>query len=107
MNTAVVGIEAQFLLPLRDNDGKPYSREDWDDLDERLAEFGGFTVIPEVSGWWRDDGEIYRDVSNIYVVDLTSWADMSQWLETVRWAQVRFRQIAIRIRVAGIPEILR
>lgn len=37
---------------------------------------------------------------------LASWTQLPQWLEVVRWARTKFRQEAIYVEVAGIPEII-
>ena len=35
-----------------------------------------------------------------------SWTQLADWLRLVRWAGQRFRQEAIYLEVAGLPEVL-
>ena len=107
MSIPVATIETQFQIPVTDNNGQQFPSADWEALEERLLEFGGGTVLAEIDGWWRDGGQVYRERSNRYLIDLESWEDLPRWLELVRWARERFGQIAIRIRVAGITDIIR
>lgn len=55
---------------------------------------------------WQSGERTYRDTSAQYVVSLTSWTQLPEWLLIVRWARTRFRQEAIYVKVAGIPEII-
>ena len=100
-------IETMFLVPVRDNDGVPFSLDDWAELELRLIQFNGFTVSTGVSGVWRSQsGEVHRDESKRYEVSLESWRAFPAWLEVVEWVRIKFRQEALYIRVAGTPEIL-
>lgn len=98
-------IETVVLVPVADNDGKRFSRQTWDTLEVKLAAFGGFTREPNVVGQWESAGRIYRDRSRRYVVVLTSWWQLGEWLAVVDWARAEFRQEALSVKVAGIPEI--
>jgi hypothetical protein len=99
-------IKTMFLVPTFDNRGRPFPRSFREQLEERLLEFGGFSALPGISGVWRAGDRIYRDVSDQYAVSLQSWKEMPRWLEMVAWVQWRFRQEAIYVEVAGVPEIL-
>lgn len=101
-------IKTLVLVPIRDNDGQPFSPADWDLLERKLLErFGGFTGGGMAEGAWSDDaGKVYRDVSRRYEVALSSWNQLPDWLDVVRWIRVHFRQIAVYVEVAGIPEII-
>lgn len=101
-------IKTLVLVPIRDNDGQPFSPADWDLLERKLLErFGGFTGGGLAEGAWSDEtGKVYRDVSRRYEVALSSWNQLPDWLAIVHWIRVHFRQIAVYIEVAGIPEII-
>lgn len=100
-------IKAVLLVPTRDNNGKAFKPKDWAALEDRLLQFGGVTRGPEVRGVWIDRGKTYYDKSRVYESFLSSWADFPRWLEIVRWAREHFRQEAMAIEVAGIPDIIR
>ncbi len=99
-------VKTMFLVPIRDNEGRPFPRSHWRELEQQLLQFGGFSRTTGVAGTWTDGGRIYRDTSRQYVVSLQSWTQIPAWLEIVRWARERFRQEAIYIEVAGVPEII-
>ena len=101
-------VKAVILIPTADNDGHPFSRRDWRELEQRLSQLaGGFTREGDVVGQWTgDDGRVYRDRSRRYVVALPSWMALPAFLEAARWTADWFRQEAIYIEVAGIPEVI-
>ena len=100
-------IKTVFLVPVRDNEGQPFVRLFWRELESRLiAAFGAFSRISGVIGAWESRGRIYRDRSRQYVVSLTSWRQLPGWLALVDWVRDATRQEAIYIEVAGVPEIL-
>lgn len=101
-------IKTLVLVPIRDNDGQAFSPADWDLLERKLLErFGGFTGGGMAEGAWSDEtGKVYRDISRRYEVALSSWNQLPDWLDVVRWIRVHFRQIAVYVEVAGIPEII-
>lgn len=101
-------IKALVLVPIQDNDGRAFGRKDWDALEQRFVQaFGGFTGGQTVSGAWADNGVIYRDKSLRYEIALESWRNVTEFLQIVDWIKVHFRQIAIYIEIAGIPDIIR
>jgi hypothetical protein len=99
-------IETVIVVPVRDNEGRPFERALWDDLEERLFQFGGLTGPFEVRGAWQSGGRTHRDRNRQYTVALQSWLQLPAWLEVVQWARAAFRQEAMYIKVAGTPEIV-
>jgi hypothetical protein len=99
-------IETVVLIPIKDNQGRPFGRSAWEELEARLLQFGGFTGPTEVEGVWRSGERTFRDTNAQYIVSLTSWTQLPDWLGIVHWARERFRQEAIYVKVAGIPEII-
>ncbi len=94
-----------MLVPVQDNDGRRFSPRQWDQLERQLASFGGFTRAGDVVGKWKSQGRTYADRSREYRVVLKIWWTLEEWLAIVDWARGAFRQEALYIRVAGIPEI--
>ncbi len=39
------------------------------------------------------------------MVAIRTWGQLPAWLDLVRWVRVETRQVAIYIKVAGVPEI--
>jgi hypothetical protein len=99
-------IETALLVPLADNDGRRFEPALLRQLERRLLRFGGVTGPLQVAGTWQVGGRVYRDTNLQFVVGLTSWTQLPRWLKIVRWALVQFRQEALYIKVAGIPEIV-
>ena len=100
-------IRTMFLMPVRDNNGAPFSKQDWQELERRLAlKVGGFTVHTGVRGAYADDGKIYPDESREYIASISSWTALGDWLEVLRWAKGRFGQNFLYVEVAGVPELL-
>lgn len=100
-------IETVVLVPETDNNSEVFPVSQWDELESKFfAGFGGWTRQPNVSGVWSDNGQPVRDTSRQYVVSLASWRDMPKWLEVADWILQAFRQDALYVKVAGIPEIL-
>lgn len=101
-------IETTFLIPLGNNDGVPFMRHDFAELESRLlASFGAWTVTGEVEGEWRSDsGRVFRDRSRRYVVALQSIRQVAALVSVLDWALARFEQEAIMLTIAGVPEIL-
>jgi hypothetical protein len=100
-------IKTHFLVPVRDNAGRPHSRGLWLELEQRLITlFGGYSRVTGIHGAWEYEGRIYRDISRGYSVSLERWTLLPVWLDLVRWARQAFQQEAIYIEVAGVPEII-
>ena len=95
------GYLVQLLLPLRDNEGRPFEGEPHGRTRRELLErFGGVTAhqrAPAHGLWETPDGEVARDEVVIFEVmapalDRRWWADYRQTLER------RFRQDTVLIR---------
>lgn len=100
-------IKTAILIPVRDNDGKAFGRMTWAELRSRLFSLsGGYTDAGAVSGVWEQDGKRYSDRSHRYEVAVNSWRDVAAFVALAEWAREAFRQEAIYIEIAGVPEIL-
>ncbi|MGH2354932.1 MAG: hypothetical protein ACRDJN_25255 [Chloroflexota bacterium] len=99
-------IKTVVLIPIRDNAGRRFPQSLFLSLEERLLQFGGFSQTRNVVGAWQADGHTYRDVSVQYTCSLRSWLHLHAWLDVVLWAREQFRQKALYIEVAGVPEIV-
>ena len=99
-------IKTVVLVPVRDNDGRPFPKALWEELQARFMPFGGFTRPIGVVGAWQSGGRVYHDRSRQYTVVLASWRQLAAWLAVVEWAREAFRQEAMYVEVAGVPEIL-
>lgn len=99
-------IKTLILVPIQDNEGQPFEPQAWTELEHKLLQFGGFTDGGLVQGAWTDNGQTYRDTNRRWEVALTSWTQLPVWLEVAQWTRTRFRQVAIYIEIAGIPEII-
>jgi hypothetical protein len=99
-------IKTVLYVPVLDNEKRPFPDETWRQLEGLLFRFGRFSWLEDVKGVWQDDGETSRDVSRQFVVSLDSWTQFPAWLELVREAKALFRQKAMYVEVAGVPEEL-
>ncbi len=99
-------IKTVFLVPVRDNCGNEFPASLVEELEQQLLQFGGFSQRNDVSGAWEFQGTVYRDTSKEFTVSLQSWTQLEKWLNVVQWAKEKFRQEAIYIEVAGVPEII-
>lgn len=100
-------IKTLFLVPERENEGRPFERGLWLELERRLLEIaGGLTSRAEVRGVWVSGDREYRDISREFSVALASWRQLPALLDQLDWVLVQFRQEALYLEVAGIPEIL-
>jgi hypothetical protein len=91
----------QILLPLRDNDGRPFG----DDVhgrtrQELLERFGGVTAYqraPAQGLWKSEDGEVAHDEVVIFEV-MVDEVERDWWRQYRESLQARFRQDVIVIR---------
>lgn len=78
----------QILLPLQDNEGKPYPRAIFDVLRESLTRrFGGVTAFmrsPAQGAWMEEDRSVNHD--DVVVMEV-----MALQLDRVWWAEWRCR----------------
>ncbi|MGH2370793.1 MAG: hypothetical protein ACRDI2_21660 [Chloroflexota bacterium] len=98
-------IKTTMLIPVADNEGEPFSPRLVRSLEQRLLAFGGWSRYEHVTGAWRFQGRVYQEENLRYTVSITSWAQFPGWLAVVRWARRAFRQPALYIGLAGIPEV--
>ncbi len=95
----------QLLLPLSDNDGKPFAKARFDAVRaELIAQFGGVTAYvrsPAVGAWDTGDGSVSRD-------DVILFEVMIDGLDQAWWAAFRermerdFQQEAILLRATRV-----
>lgn len=90
----------QFLLPVDDNEGRPFPRQLFDQVRTEMTDrFGGVTAFlqsPAV-GLWKEDGEVQRDRMILFEVMVKQ--PNPEWWATYRVElEDRFGQDAIVIR---------
>ena len=89
-------VHLDLLVPLRDNDGVPFTDVDFERLEDYLLSLaGGFTRRADVEGVWRSpEGVVMRDRSRAYALTLPrKVADLQMSLLTV-YIRKQFRQEA-------------
>jgi hypothetical protein len=78
----------EILLPLNDNAGNPFSRDNYREVQEQLTgKFGGVTAYTRspASGTWRDGrGATYRD-------DVVLFEVMAETLDAAFWQMLKGR----------------
>jgi hypothetical protein len=97
----------EILLPLYDNDGRPFAAADFDRVrDELAAKFGGVTAFRRspAEGVWHEDGEVSRDRVVVYEV-MDEALDRDWWREYRRDLERRFRQEEILIRAVSCERL--
>jgi hypothetical protein len=100
-------IKATILIPKRDNAGLPFDRRTLQAFEARFADLAeGFSITRDVEGVRRYEGTTYVDRSDRYEMAMADWDGVAPFLELARWARVWFRQEAIYIEIAGIPQII-
>lgn len=102
-------IEVQFLIPVADNAGVPFSPAHHDVFAAHLVSlFGAFTVLPGVaSGQWADRGVTYADDLRVYLVAVGGLvADGPTVANAVAFAKAHCSQLAIYVRYLGVSEVL-
>lgn len=91
----------EILLPVRDNDGRPFPRADFDRVRAELAEhFGGVTAFTRApaEGLWKDEaGSPARDDVVIFEV-MADPLDRAWWASYREQLRQRFRQEELLIR---------
>ncbi|HSU12734.1 hypothetical protein [Longimicrobium sp.] len=91
----------QILLPLRDNEERPFPRDEFDRVRRELTErFGGttfYTRAPAVGLWKDDEGEVSRD--EVIVAEVMAEHQDREWWRLYRETlEGRFRQDQIVVR---------
>ena len=100
----------QLLLPLRDNNKKPFARAEFESVRKYLTErFGGVTAFLRSPGeglWKESDND--NDISHDDVVMFEVMAkdlDTSWWAEYRDTLQKQFRQEELMIRALKVTKL--
>lgn len=92
-------IKVTISIPMRDNEGRPFTDEDHAWLMDRLVSLfvEGFTKIPNVQGWWRghDDANMLFFAAIQAKDELEAARALAPVREFLGEAKVRFRQKAM------------
>ena len=94
----------EILLPLSDNDGKPFAAELRSAVRDELVEhFGGVTAFTRspAEGLWKEGGETERDDIVILEV-IADWLDRGWWRGYRTLLERRFRQDEIVVRAREV-----
>lgn len=94
----------QILLPLRDNCGRQFAREEFDRIKNELAhEYGGVTAYLQspAEGFWQQAGDTHRDDVVIFEV-MADEIDLVCWRERQGELERRLRQDKVVIRYLPI-----
>ena len=94
----------EILLPVYDNQRRPFGREPFDRVRDELVErFGGVTAFRRspAEGVWQEGGENNYDEVVIYQV-MTEILDRDWWGEYRRELEQHFRQDQIVVRATSI-----
>jgi hypothetical protein len=97
----------QILLPLADNEGRPFPGADYARLRQELSDrFGGITSYSRApaEGLWKDGGETSRDDVVIFEV-MAETLDRAWWQGCRVGLEARFRQDAIVMRALPIERL--
>lgn len=101
--------EASILIPVTDNDGVPFTSDDYAAFESAaMSSFGGYSIDANLwRGAWRNaEGVEFRDVSRVYIVGVSSIEQGTALVALARLAMAEFRQLAIAIRYLGQLEII-
>jgi hypothetical protein len=94
----------QILLPLTDNDGVAFTREDFAQVRSELSEhFGGITAFTRspAEGVWTDFGKAHRD--DLFVLEVMARDIDHAWWEAYRAElERRFRQETLAVRAIKV-----
>ena len=94
----------QILLPVRDNDGKPFGPHPFEDVSWTLAKkFGGITAYNRVpaEGRWETSGKVQHD--DVVVIEvMVANVDTFWWAEFRRHLEEVFRQERVIVRAQAI-----
>jgi hypothetical protein len=90
----------QILLPVRDNDGKPFGPHPFEELAWTLSKkFGGITAYNRApaEGRWETSGNTQHD--DVLVVEvMVSALDKPWWTDFRRQLEATFRQTQVIVR---------
>lgn len=94
----------EILLPLNDNEGRPFDPEKFSALRDRLTErFGGLTAFTRspAQGTTREGNKTVRDEIIVFEV-LTETLDEFWWTSCRRRLETDFRQDKIIVRASAV-----
>ena len=97
----------EILLPLYDNEGRPFGAGEFDRVSEELAaRFGGVTAFRRspAEGVWREGGGESRDRLVVFEV-MADDLDRVWWREYRGELERRFRQEKIVVRASEFEEL--
>ena len=97
----------EILLPVTDNDGRPFRAEQYARIREELPErFGGITAFSRAPahGSVREENRIVHDDILVYEV-MTDRLERSWWSEYRRKLEEEFAQDSIVIRASEIVRL--
>jgi hypothetical protein len=97
----------QLLLPVKDQDGKPFPRSTYRSIREALTErFGGLTTYARApaEGMWDDGDEVEHDDIIIYEV-MVQDLDRAWWAEYRKGLEKKFDQDELVVRAQGIERL--
>lgn len=94
----------QFLLPLDDNEQRPFPKSFFDQVRAEMADrFGGVTAFlqsPAV-GLWKDGCDVQRDRMILFEV-MVKELNAEWWLSYRLELEERFRQDKLVVRALGV-----
>jgi hypothetical protein len=94
----------QILLPVRDNDGKPFGPHPFEEIAWNLSKtFGGITAYNRApaEGRWETSGKTQHD--DVLVVEvMVETLDAAWWATFRRELEVTFRQHRVIVRATPI-----
>ena len=98
----------QFLLPLRDNAGRPFPRADFERVRTELTErFGGVTAFlqaPAAGAWQEEDGHTVRDELVLFEV-MVETLERDFWRGYRAELERRFGQEELVVRALGAERL--
>jgi len=97
----------EILLPLLDNDGRPFGHETFAPVREELVDrFGGLTAFTRspAEGVWDEGGDRSRDEIVIFEV-MADELDRRWWREYREALERRFRQDEIVVRAREVERL--
>jgi hypothetical protein len=98
----------QLLVPIHDNTGVPFPRDQFERVRHELTEaFGGVTafVRSPAQGFWKETGdELVRDDVVMYEV-MTDAMDRDWWARYRQGLESRFRQREMVVRASQVERL--
>lgn len=98
----------QILLPLSDNDGRPFVRAEYEEVRRALTErFGGVTAYvraPAEGHWKEDERSTASDEIVIYEV-MVQGLDRGWWADYRERLREQFRQEELVVRATAVEPL--